>query len=378
MTSDIGYSAENGDCGAAAVIGRGRSIKGPGCALFDSLIGAAAGNDWGSRIDYRHFLTARAAVAAGIRSLPRSGCIESRAAMATDIGHRAENSNCSVAAVIGRGRSIKGPGCALFNSLIGAAAGNDWRSRIDYCHFLTARAAVAAGVRSLPRSGSIESCAAMTSDIGYSAENGNCGAAAVIGRGRSIKGPGCALFDSLIGAGAGNDWGSGIDYRHFLTARAAIAAGIRSLPGPGCIKGRAAMTSGVGHGAENGDCGAAAVIGRGWSIKGPGCALFNSLIGAAADNDWRSRIDYCHFLTARAAVAAGIRGLPRSGCIKGRAAMADGIGHGAENSNCGAAAVIGRGRSIKGPGCALFNSLIGAGAGNHWRSRIDYCPFLTA
>ena len=190
----------------------------------------------------------------------------------------------------------------------------------------------------------------MTGGVGYSAKNCYDCTAAVIGRGRSIEGPGSALFNSLIGAGAGNDWCCGIDHGNCLTALRTVPTFICSLPRAGCIKGRAAMTGGVGHCADNRNHSAAAIIRSRRSIKPPSRTLFDSLIGAAAGNDWGCGIDYCHFLTARAVVAAGIRGLPRPGCIKGRAAMTNGIGHRAENSNCGAAAVIGRGRSIEGPG----------------------------
>jgi len=33
-----------------------------------------------------------------------------------------------------------------------------------------------------------------------------------------------------------------------------VAAGIGGLPGPGCIKGGAAMTADIGDGADDGDC----------------------------------------------------------------------------------------------------------------------------
>jgi len=111
-----------------------------------------------------------------------------------------------------------------------------------------------------------------------------------------------------------------------LAARAAVAAGIRGLPGPCRIKGAAAMTGHIGHRAENRNRGAAAIIRRGRRIKGPGHPLFHCLIGAAARNDRRGRIDHRHLLTARAAVAAGIGGLPGPRCIEGAAAMASHIG----------------------------------------------------
>src|SRR5207302_2053853 len=96
-----------------------------------------------------------------------------------------------------------------------------------------------------------------------------------------------------------NDRSGRIDYRHLLTAGTAVAAGIGGLPGPRRVKSAATMTGHIGHGAENRNHRAAAVVGCRRRIKGPGGALLHALIGAAARNDRSRRIDYRHLLTAR-------------------------------------------------------------------------------
>ncbi len=70
------------------------------------------------------------------------------------------------------------------------------------------------------------------------------------------------------------------------------------------------MTSHISDCADDRDCVAAAVIRGSWSIKGPGYTLFNSFVCAGAGDDWRGCIHDCHFLAARAAVAASIGGRP--------------------------------------------------------------------
>ncbi len=156
----------------------------------------------------------------------------------------------------------------------------------------------------------------MTSHIGDCANDADCVAAAVVSGRWSIKGPGYTLFNSLVCAGASDDWRGRIYDSDFLAARTAVTAGICCGPGSGRIEGRAAMTSHIGDCADDCDCVAAAVIGGRWSIKGPGCTLFNSLVCAGAGDHWRSCIHDSDFLAARAAVTASIGGRPGSGRIE--------------------------------------------------------------
>src|SRR5207253_2306475 len=95
-----------------------------------------------------------------------------------------------------------------------------------------------------------------------------------------------------------------------------VAASIGRLPGPRRIKGAAAVTGGVGDGADDRNGVAAAVVGRGGRIERPGGPLLHCLIGAAASNDRRGGIEHGHFLTALGKVAASIRRLPGPRRIK--------------------------------------------------------------
>jgi len=139
------------------------------------------------------------------------------------------------------------------------------------------------------------------------------------------------LLDSLIGVAASNHWSRGINNGHFLTATAAITAGVSRSPGAGCIKGASTMTSGVGDGADNRNRIAATVIGGSRGIEAPGGALLDSFVGAAASNHWSGGINNGDFLTASAAVAAGIGGSPGAGRIESSSTMTSDIGDRAHN-----------------------------------------------
>src|SRR5215831_6705626 len=116
------------------------------------------------------------------------------------------------------------------------------------------------------------------------------------------------------------------------------------------------MAGGIGHRAEDRDRDGDAIVRGGWRIKGPGRAELNDLVGAAAAIDhWRDRVDDDDRLAAGRAVAATIHGLPDTGGIEGVAAMAGGIGDGAQDGDRNRNAVV-RGRgSIESPGRAKLD-----------------------
>src|SRR5205085_6593294 len=223
-----------------------------------------------TRFRSSHFLAALGEVAASIGRLPGPGRIKGAAAVTGGVGDGADNRNGVGAAVVGRSGRIESPGGPLLHRLIGAAASDYRRGGIDYSHFLAAFRAVAASIRRLPAPGHIEGAAAMTGRVCDRANDRNGVAAAVVGRSGRIEGPGGPLLHRLIGAAASNHWLGGIDTGHFLTALGEVAASIGRLPGPGRIKGAAAMTGGVGDGADNRNGVAAAVVGRSRRIEGPG------------------------------------------------------------------------------------------------------------
>src|SRR6266850_1608050 len=122
MTGGVGDRADNRDDVSAAVIGRRRRIKGPGSAELDALIGVAASNHRGRRVDYSHLLAALSAVATEVSRLPRPRGIEGSIAMTGGVGDRADNRDNVAAAVVSGCRRIKGPGSAELDALIGVAA----------------------------------------------------------------------------------------------------------------------------------------------------------------------------------------------------------------------------------------------------------------
>src|SRR5262245_1398598 len=93
--------------------------------------------------------------------------------MTRDIGDSADNRNGIATAVVGGSWCIEAPGGALLYSLVGVAAGDDRCGGVDNGYFLTASAAVTASVGCCPSTSGIKSRAAMTGNIGYSADNGN-------------------------------------------------------------------------------------------------------------------------------------------------------------------------------------------------------------
>src|SRR6266478_720534 len=124
----------------------------------------------------------------------------------------------------------------------------------------------------------------MTGGVGDRTNDRNRVGSAVVGGGRSVEAPGGAKFNCLVCAAAGDHWSGGINYSHFLAAGSAVTASISRLPGAGRIEGVAAMTGGVGDGADDRDGVGSAVVGRSRRIKSPDGAKLNGLIGIAASN----------------------------------------------------------------------------------------------
>src|SRR5258707_8591941 len=114
------------------------------------------------------------------------------------------------------------------------------------------------------------------------------------------------------------------------------------------------------------------MVERRWLIKS------NRLVGVAAGNHWGSGVNHGHLLAALSAIAAKVGGLPDPRRIKGRAAMAGRVGYRADNRYRVSAAVVGRRRSIKSPGGAEINRLVGVAAGNHRDGGINHSHLLAA
>src|SRR5207302_854854 len=137
-----------------------------------------------------------------------------------------------------------------------------------------------------PGASSIEAVAAMTSGIGDGPDDRDSDiGAAVIGGCRRIEGPGGANLNSFVRAIAAIERRSHrINHADRLAARSAyITAAIGGNPGASSIESIAAVSRGIGEGADDGDGRiSAAVIGRCRRIKGPRRAYLNGFVRAVA------------------------------------------------------------------------------------------------
>src|SRR5947209_11185541 len=103
------------------------------------------------------------------------------------------------------------------------------------------------------------------------------------------------------------------------------------MPCPSSIKSAASMIGHLDGLADNRNCGAAAVVGRGRRIEGPRRTLLHCVIDAPERNLRRGRVDHRQLLTARPGVAAGIGGLSAAGRIEGAAVVIEQVYPLAEN-----------------------------------------------
>src|SRR5260370_28230433 len=100
----------------------------------------------------------------------------------------------------------------------------------------------------------------MAGGIGYGADNCDRVGATVISRRRSVESPGSPNLNRLVRFAASNHRCGGVDHSHFLAALSALAANFGGLSDPRRIKGRAAMTGGIGYRADYRDGIAAPVV----------------------------------------------------------------------------------------------------------------------
>src|SRR6266567_4697029 len=363
----VGHRADHGDVKVGpAVVGGGGLVEAPGCSKLHGLVGAAAIDDRGGGVNDVDGLAALGAVAAGVSGRPGAGGVEGIAAVIGGVGHRADHRDGKVGpAVVGGGGLVEAPGCSKLHGLVGAAAVDDRGSGVNDVDHLAALGAVAAGVSGRPGAGGIKGIAAMTGGVGQRAEHrdGDVGTA-VVGGGGLVKAPDRAKLDGLIGAAAIDDRGSGIHCVHRLAALGAVATGVGGRPGASGVEGIAAVTGGVGHGADHrdGEVGTAVVGGSG-RVKAPGRSKLDCLVGAAAIDDRGGGVNDVDCLAALGAVAAGVSGGPGAGRVKGIAAVIGGVGHRADYRDSEvAAAIVGGGRRVKGPGRSKLYDLVGAAA----------------
>src|SRR6266567_3659655 len=256
VTCGFGQRADHrdGDVGPAVVGGGGR-VEAPGGSKLHGLVGAAAIDDWGCGVNDVDRLAALGAVAAGVSGRPGAGGVKSIAAVTSGVGHRADDRDGDVGpAVVGGGGRVKGPGCSKLHGLVGAAAIDDRGGGVNDVDRLAAPGAVAAGVGGRPGAGGVEGVAAVTGGVGHRADYRDSEvAAAIVGGGRRVKGPGRSNLYDLVGAAAIDDRGRGAVDVHRLAAGSAVAAAIGCQPGPGGVEGVAAVTGGVGGGAQDRD-----------------------------------------------------------------------------------------------------------------------------
>src|SRR5206468_10406 len=151
--------------------------------------------------------------------------------------------------------------------------------------------------------------------------------------GRFVERPRAAALDGLV-ARARDGWGSGVNHGHFLAALDVVAAGIRGPPGPRGDERVAAVTGGVGRRADECDGDAAAGVGGGWLVEGPGAGTLDGLVACAGDG-WGGRVEHGHLLAALDVVAAGIGGPPGPRGDEGVAAVIGGVGRRADDCDGG-------------------------------------------
>src|SRR5204862_6177429 len=109
-----------------------------------------------------------------------------------------------------------------------------------------AGSSVAGSVGGLPGASVFTGATLFRSGVGHGADNRDGGGAAVVRRGRRIKGPGGAQFDRLVSAAASNHRCGGVHHSDLLAAGSAVATSGLRLPGVGSTKAVSGMTGRVG------------------------------------------------------------------------------------------------------------------------------------
>src|SRR5206468_1777546 len=127
VTGEVGDRADDGDGHLAARVTGARRIKGPPAGALDGLVGHAG--DGRRRVIFRRYgLPALDGVAAGIGGPPRARGVEGIAAMAGEVGDRADNGDGHLPAGVAGARRIKGPDAGALDGLVGHAG--DGRRRV--------------------------------------------------------------------------------------------------------------------------------------------------------------------------------------------------------------------------------------------------------
>src|SRR5205823_1642523 len=198
--------------------------------------------------------------------------------------------------------------------------------------------------------------AAVTGDVGHGTEDGDGHvAASVAGRWR-IKSPGARTFCGFVRHADDGRLGR-VNHRHLQAAIGGVPAGIGRPPGARGVVGIATVTSGVGHGVEDGNSyGATGVVGNG-RVKVPGARALDGLV-AYAGNRRFSGVHQGHLLTALGCVPAGISRPPGACGVESIAAVTGEVSDGTEDADGHAAASVGRVRRIKGPVAVALDGLV--------------------
>src|SRR5260370_40711830 len=113
----------------------------------------------------------------------------------------------------------------------------------------------------VPRLGGMEGSVAMTGCVGDRADNRDNVAATVVGRRRSVEGPGSTKFNRLVRAAASNHRGCGVDHSHLLARSEERRAGKERRSGGSPDHGTNTMTGSIGYSADNHDRVATSVCG---------------------------------------------------------------------------------------------------------------------
>src|SRR5205823_6302865 len=140
-----------------------------------------------------------------------------------------------------------------------------------------------------------------------------------------------ATLDGYVAHAVNNRRGEILD-RNRVAALGGVAAGIRCAPRARGVEGVTAVTSEVGHGADDGDGYTTAVVAGRRRIERPGAAALDDFVGHAG-NCRRTMVFHRHRLTALGGVATGIGCPPRARGVESIAAVTGDVGHGANNGD---------------------------------------------
>ena len=228
--------------------------------------------------------------------------------MASEVGHGADDRDGRVAARVNGSRRIKCPGARALDGFVGHA-GDRRRGVIFHRHHLTALNRVAATLGRPPCARCIESIAAVTGEVGHSADDGDGRASASVAGSRRIEGPIAAALNGLVW-GAGEDRRGRVAHGDRLHRVGAVAGVIGRGPDAGDDIGAATVPDDVGVRESRRTAGVLGNCHAGGAAPSV-CGTIQHQVYRDAEH-WRRCVTHRDALNTRAAIAAIVRRDPGS------------------------------------------------------------------